>query len=161
MKARIKYIWVALIILAIGLAIGQMAFLFASSMAKKPVERTGPLHLPREKATRSSVAVTVTVVNVGNNDAPPPIPNKFSLSQNYPNPFNANTMIRYDVAITGPVRLTIFNLLGQRVATLLDQRQLAGTYTISWDASNLPSGLYFCRMEAANFMQTRKMLLVK
>jgi predicted outer membrane repeat protein len=89
------------------------------------------------------------------------LPTTFALHPNWPNPFNSSTMIRYDVPRTGEVRLTIFNLLGQRVATLLDQRRLAGTYTVTWDASNLPSGLYFCRMEAAGFAQTRKMLLVK
>jgi hypothetical protein len=70
-------------------------------------------------------------------------------------------MIRYDVPQAGKVSVTIFNLLGQRVATLFDGRQLAGSYTISWEAANLPSGVYLCRMEAAGFAQTRKMLLVK
>jgi len=89
------------------------------------------------------------------------LPNTFALYPNWPNPFNSTTMIRYDVPTAGKVSLTVFNLLGQRVATLFDQRHLAGTYTISWDASNLPSGLYLCRMDAAGFAQTRKLLLVK
>jgi len=89
------------------------------------------------------------------------VPHQFALNQNYPNPFNPTTMIRYDVPTAGKVSLTIFNLLGQRVATLFDQRQLAGTHTIAWDAANLPSGIYLCRMDAPQFVQTRKMLLVK
>ena len=89
------------------------------------------------------------------------LPEVYRLHPNWPNPFNSATMIRYDVPQAGKVSVTIFNLLGQRVATLFDGRQLAGSYTISWEAANLPSGVYLCRMEAAGFAQTRKMLLVK
>jgi hypothetical protein len=89
------------------------------------------------------------------------LPTEYALHQNYPNPFNPTTVIRYDVPVTGKVSLAIFNLLGQRVTTLLDQRQAAGTHTIQWDAADWPSGVYLCRMEAAGFVQTRKMLLVK
>ena len=88
-------------------------------------------------------------------------PLECSLAQNYPNPFNAMTTLRYDVPATGRVSLSVFNLLGQRVTTLFDGRQLAGSHTVVWDASNLPSGIYLCRMEAPGFAQTRKMLLVK
>ena len=90
-----------------------------------------------------------------------PLPKAYALHPNWPNPFNATTMIHYDVPQAGKVSLTIFNLLGQKVATVFDGRQLAGSYTINWSASNLPSGLYLCRMEAAGFAQTRKLLLVK
>ncbi|MBM3324504.1 MAG: T9SS type A sorting domain-containing protein [Calditrichaeota bacterium] len=69
--------------------------------------------------------------------------------------------MRYDVPQAGKVTVTIFNLLGQRVETLFDGRQLAGSYTIAWDAANLPSGVYLCRMDASGFMQTRKMVLLK
>jgi hypothetical protein len=89
------------------------------------------------------------------------LPKEFALHQNYPNPFNSTTMIRYDVPQAGQVRLSIFNLLGQEVARLVDARQLAGSHTITWDAAALPSGLYLCRMEAAGFVQTRKMMLLK
>jgi len=89
------------------------------------------------------------------------LPKAYALHPNWPNPFNPTTMIRYDVPQAGKVQLTIFNLLGQRVATLLDQRQLAGSYTVAWDAANLPSGVYLCRMDAPQFVRTRKLLLVK
>ncbi len=89
------------------------------------------------------------------------VPVAYSVYQNWPNPFNSSTMIRYDVPQAGKVRLTISNLLGQKGVTLFDGRQFAGSHTIAWDASNLPSGLCFCRMDAAGFAQTRKMLLVK
>jgi parallel beta-helix repeat protein len=89
------------------------------------------------------------------------LPTTFALYPNWPNPFNSTTMIRYDVPQAGKVSLTIFNLLGQRVTTLFDGQQVAGSYTISWDAADLPSGVYLCRMQTQGFMQTRKMLLVK
>ncbi|MFH1011241.1 MAG: right-handed parallel beta-helix repeat-containing protein [bacterium] len=89
------------------------------------------------------------------------LPTAYALHPNWPNPFNSSTMIRYDVPQAGKVSLTIYSLLGQRVATLYDSWQAAGSHTISWDVADLPSGVYFCRMQAAGFMQTRKMLLVK
>jgi len=89
------------------------------------------------------------------------LPTVYALHPNWPNPFNSSTMIRYDVPTAGKVSLAVFNLLGQKVATLFDGRQLAGSHTINWSASNLPSGLYFCRMDAAGFAQTRKMILLK
>ena len=90
-----------------------------------------------------------------------PLPAEYTLHPNFPNPFNPTTTIRYDVKQTGQVRLTIYNLLGQEVATLMDGMQLAGSHTITWNASNSPSGIYLCRMETPEFGQTRKMLLVK
>jgi hypothetical protein len=89
------------------------------------------------------------------------LPTEFALYQNYPNPFNPITTIRYDVPMASEVRLMIMNLLGQRVATLVNARQLAGSHTVLWDAANWPSGVYLCQMEAGGFVQTRKMMLVK
>jgi hypothetical protein len=89
------------------------------------------------------------------------LPTTFALYPNWPNPFNSTTMIRYDVPQAGKVNLTIFNLLGQRVTTLFDGRQVAASHTVAWDAADLPSGVYLCRMQTQGFMQTRKMLLVK
>jgi uncharacterized delta-60 repeat protein len=89
------------------------------------------------------------------------VPAKYTLHANFPNPFNPITTIRYDVEHPGFVRLTIFNLLGQRVTRLSDSRHLEGSYEVSWDAAGLPSGIYLCRMEADGFSQTRKVVLVK
>ena len=90
-----------------------------------------------------------------------PFPTDYALSPSWPNPFNPMTMIRYDVRKTGHVSLRVFDLLGREVATLVQGTIPAGSYTIAWDAADFPSGIYFCRMEAADFVQTRKMLLVK
>jgi len=89
------------------------------------------------------------------------LPTEYALFQNYPNPFNPLTTIRYDVSRTGPVSLKVFDLLGREMATLVQGTVPTGSYTITWDAENLPSGLYLCRMDAGEFVQTRKMVLLK
>jgi hypothetical protein len=88
-------------------------------------------------------------------------PTQFSLNQNYPNPFNPITKIDYELPITNYVNLSIFNLLGQKVATLVDKKQPAGSYQLQWDASDFASGLYYYRIEAGNFIKTRKMIYLK
>jgi hypothetical protein len=89
------------------------------------------------------------------------IPVRFSLEQNYPNPFNPSTTIRYSLLHTGYIRLLVYDVLGRQVALLVDKRQDAGVYETSFDASFLPSGVYFLRMQAGDFMKTRKMVLLK
>ncbi len=88
-------------------------------------------------------------------------PADYALFQNQPNPFNPDTQIRYDLPQTGQVRVTIYNALGQEVARLVDARQSAGSYTVTWDAVGFASGLYYYRLEAGAFKEVRKMMLVK
>lgn len=89
------------------------------------------------------------------------IPDKYSLEQNYPNPFNPSTEIKFSVPKTHFVELTVFDLLGREVATLVSEQLMPGTYEVQWDASNYPSGIYFYKLETNTFGQTRKMVLVK
>lgn len=85
----------------------------------------------------------------------------FRLSQNYPNPFNPSTTIRYELPIASDVRLEIFDVLGKKVATLVSERQAAGEQTVTFNTNALASGVYFYRLKAGSFIETKKMLLVK
>ncbi|MCG3120070.1 MAG: hypothetical protein ALAOOOJD_02671 [bacterium] len=85
----------------------------------------------------------------------------FQLAQNYPNPFNPSTSIAFSLGKAGAVKLQVFNALGQKVATLVNGKMPAGQHSVIWDASNVPSGIYFYRLEAGAFSQTRKMVLMK
>ncbi len=104
---------------------------------------------------------TFETSSIGN--APSGTPKQFALAQNYPNPFNPSTLIQYDVAKSGRVTIEVFNVLGQKVQTLVNENKVAGRYSVQFNATNLSSGTYFYRMTAGNgeFMQTMKMMLVK
>jgi len=91
----------------------------------------------------------------------PPAPLEYSLGQNYPNPFNPVTVIPYSIRETAHVTLTVYNVLGQKVATLVDEPQEAGTHRAMFDATSFSSGIYFYRLEAGVFTQTHKMVLLK
>ena len=89
------------------------------------------------------------------------IPSIFELKQNYPNPFNPSTTIEFDLPKTSHVALKVFNILGEEVATLVSDRLSAGSYSYNWDASNLASGVYLYRLQADDYVETRKMVLMK
>jgi predicted outer membrane repeat protein len=90
-----------------------------------------------------------------------PLPAQFLLKQNYPNPFNASTTIYYQVPVHGRVTLEVYNLLGQKVTTLLDGKQQAGCGSVLWDGSGVSSGVYFYRLTAEGLSETKRMLLLK
>ena len=89
------------------------------------------------------------------------IPEKFSLSQNYPNPFNPSTNIRYELPKNGFVKLVVFDELGREIETLVNEKQTAGTYEATFDASKFSSGIYFYKLQTENFSETKKMILIK
>ncbi|MDF1611782.1 putative Ig domain-containing protein [Stygiobacter electus] len=89
------------------------------------------------------------------------IPTKFNLEQNYPNPFNPTTTIKFEIPKESYVRLRVFNSIGKDVAELINKELSVGSYQVNFDASELPSGIYYYKLEANDFTQTRKMLLVK
>jgi hypothetical protein len=88
-------------------------------------------------------------------------PARYELSQNYPNPFNPSTTIRYAIPTAGLTTVKVFNLLGQEVATLVNEVQAAGAYTVHFNASSLSSGVYFFRIQSSSFTAVRKMVLLK
>ncbi len=89
------------------------------------------------------------------------IPRQYGLSQNYPNPFNPMTKVKFQMPKSGFVELKIFDALGKEVSTLLNQQLNAGTFEVSWDASANPSGVYFYRLVAEGYSETKKMVLTK
>jgi len=89
------------------------------------------------------------------------IPQTYSLSQNYPNPFNPSTTIDYQLPISGFVKISVFDVLGQEVKTLVNEYKQAGTYNVRFDASELPSGVYFYKITSGDFTSTKKLTLIK
>lgn len=113
------------------------------------------------KATTNGIAKSVilvrgTLTNIGEE-----LPVEFGLDQNYPNPFNPVTTISYQVAESRMVSVNIYDMLGRKVATLVNEVQPAGSYNISFDAARLSTGIYIYRMVSGDFVQTRKMTLMK
>lgn len=88
-------------------------------------------------------------------------PDRFVLQQNYPNPFNPSTTIRYSVAEAGPVQLTVYNVMGQKVAQLINETKTAGSYQVTWNAADQASGIYYYRLKAGSQVITRQMTLIK
>lgn len=88
-------------------------------------------------------------------------PNTFKLSQNYPNPFNPGTVISYQLPVTSDVVLVVYNTLGQKVATLVSERQKAGYHRVEWDAGHVSSGVYYYLIKAGEYQDVKKMILLK
>jgi len=99
----------------------------------------------------------VTGISSGTNE----IPSAYKLNQNFPNPFNPSTNIKFELPKNSLVKLTVFNILGKELTTLVNERLNAGTYSVDWDASNSPSGVYFYIIEAEGFTDTKRMLMIK
>jgi hypothetical protein len=91
----------------------------------------------------------------------PALPTVYALEQNYPNPFNPSTVITYALPKQSPVTLKIYDVVGRVVATLIEETQAPGTYSLRFDASGLASGVYFYRIVAGSFADTKKLLLVR
>jgi len=101
---------------------------------------------------------SITIVNVENIDN---MPSEYALDQNYPNPFNPSTTIQYSLKESGNVDLSVYNTLGQKVLSLVNEHQNVGSRSVKFDASHLASGIYIYRIKANNFMASKKLLLLK
>ena len=133
---------------------------------------TGTLGQPfAGRAASSKYVVTLGFWAAVPPDAPAPtaieavasdaVPTQFVLDQNYPNPFNPAARIRYALPTSEQVRLAIYDVLGREVTVLVDRQQAPGTYEVTFEAGDLPSGVYFYRLETGPFSEIRQMLLVK
>ncbi|NOZ61961.1 MAG: T9SS type A sorting domain-containing protein [Calditrichaeota bacterium] len=128
---------------------------------------------PKMEIPQGAVPITVGTGDTPNIDfhlsMPTDVPSKsqpqvakqYRLRQNYPNPFNPETTIQYEIPKATHVELSIYNLLGQMIQTLVDKKQSAGSYKLRWNASNLPSGIYFYHLKTKDFVKTRKCLFLK
>jgi flagellar hook assembly protein FlgD len=92
--------------------------------------------------------------------------NNYYLEQNYPNPFNSDTIIQFNIPNSDEVTLSIYDVMGQRICTLVDDNLIAGNYSVSWNGKNdignsLPSGIYFYRIETGNYADVKRMILLK
>lgn len=138
---------------------GQIIGLFASGFLD-PSENQGGEALAFFAVRENGDMIDLRDVPLSNEETTD-VPTAFALEQNYPNPFNPTTAIEYALPKQTQVRLEVYNLMGQRVATLVNGTESAGRHTVSFDASRLSSGMYVYRLEAGSYVETRKMMLVK
>ncbi len=120
---------------------------------------------PNVWALRDNGGISKYTGQIGIHNISNGVPDKFSLSQNYPNPFNPFTTINFSIPSVETKRwvvlLKVYDILGNEVATLVNGQLTPGTYSVDWDASDFPSGIYFYRLTAGDFSQTNKMILLK
>ena len=147
---------------------GSIVDLSLSVGGSASITGSAPL-VPAASAAKIASGVALPVLDLASNvasglaihDRSIAAPEAYTLFQNSPNPFNPATQIRYQLPESAPVRLTVFNSLGQEVARLVNTPQNAGAYTVSWDAADFSSGLYYYQLEAGEYKDVRKMLLIK
>jgi photosystem II stability/assembly factor-like uncharacterized protein len=109
----------------------------------------------------SGILKTSTGGGIFVNNISTEVPDNYSLHQNYPNPFNPSTNIKFEILKNENVTLTIYDMLGREISTLVNEKLQPGTYEVTFDGSNLPSGAYFYKLTSGNFVETKKMLMIK
>lgn len=112
-------------------------------------------------ATHGNGVYSGTINSLVSAPKPTPKPSEFKLAQNYPNPFNPTTTIEYRLPTASEVKLEVFDALGRKVATLVNERKGAGAHQVTFNAAGLASGTYFYKLQAGNKVETKKMMLVK
>src|SRR5664280_1537131 len=110
----------------------------------------------------SSTGINFVIINATGVDQTTFVaPKEFSLNQNYPNPFNPVTTIKYSIAKEGNVKLTVYNAIGSKVTTIVNEYKPAGNYSVQFNGSNLASGIYFYRLESGSYSASKKFILMK
>ena len=112
-------------------------------------------------ASRPTLVVSFTQLVTAVDDENGKLPSEYNLAQNFPNPFNPVTTIAYQLPKTDRVSIIVYDLLGSEVTTLVNSVQSAGIHNVSWNASNVASGIYFYRLRSGSFTQTRKLVVIK
>lgn len=135
----------------------------ASYMRQFNTPGSFPYHCEIHTFMLGTVIVSPTSVGDENSEA---VPNSYSLNQNFPNPFNSSTRISFYLPKGGNIKLEVYNILGQKMRTLLEKAEEPGPKTISWDARDdkglsVPTGIYFYRLTAKDFVDTKKMVYLK
>ena len=106
----------------------------------------------------STIELTSAATSVEKNTIQP---EDFRLEQNYPNPFNPTTVISYQCPVNSNVKLTVFDVLGKKVTTLVNEQKPAGNYTVQWNAAGMPSGMFFYTLQAGKYTETKKLVVIK
>ncbi len=114
-----------------------------------------------QNSANDSLSFEYNAVTTDIGDESEALPSEFGLEQNYPNPFNAQTTIRYNLPVASKVMIGVFDLLGRKIAVLVDENQQAGGHQIIWNAADIPSGMYFYKIETDGFAGSKNMLLLK
>lgn len=133
----------------------------AKIQGKEPFSPFNPKPFQKEKAVSDARFLIIINPNVPDGLIDDDIPDQFTLEQNYPNPFNPTTNIKFEIAETSNVSLNVYNVMGQRVATLVNEVKAPGTYEIAWDARDMASGIYYYRLRADGVVFNRQMTLIK
>ncbi|MCG2590190.1 lamin tail domain-containing protein [Rhodohalobacter sulfatireducens] len=128
---------------------------------KEPFSPFNPKPLQKEKAVSDARFLITINPNVPDGLIDDNNPDQFTLEQNYPNPFNPTTNIKFEIAETSDVMLNVYNVMGQRVATLVNEVKAPGTYEIAWDARDMASGIYYYSLRAGGVIFNRQMTLIK
>jgi hypothetical protein len=121
---------------------------------------SGLVTIPGVKVYKESsrITVTYTPLSVAEQKS---LPREFAMSQNYPNPFNPSTTIKFELPKSSMVRLSVYDILGREVSVLVNERRDAGVHEVKFDASGLSSGVYFYRMQAGDFVQSKSLIVLK
>jgi hypothetical protein len=104
---------------------------------------------------------SILIVITGNKNKDVDAPSDYELGQNYPNPFNPNTNIEFKIPKEGMVTLKVYDILGHELTVLMDEKLHPGKFNVRWDADNFPSGVYYYKLQAGDFSETKKMILLK